>query len=504
MSERWLLRVTASHDESSAGPRWSASLWDTATPQWREHMLPPTADEAGLSPWAAAVRAAVADGAGVVVGPTHELCLAATVETAGLPKRGRRDLLRYRMEDRLPVPAEALAMDFVCTSAESATLGVAIEYGVLDDLFVALRDAGVTVLAVTPIALLIAQALQKLWGDTPPDVLCTPAENADGCAGVDWLTLDTDGLPIGWITTEAVPAARPGNPPAGVSGTETLPARGAMLLERLGQERDRPLRLLILGEATRLNAPGAHRVDRPPENPRDMVSQAMQRIGRSKGFGGPGGAGGTESAILDLARGGWGPRGASGGVKDAPAWLRPWGYGLAAVLLLVTVGLLLRAGRYDAAAAEAHARQEAAYLAVAGQAGPVPTSVVRRLEAIRDEKQQAAASAAGRDAQGIGGTTGAGESVSAYDRLRLTMRSLPDDPPFTLDRLRFGPDHVFLEGQVLNYQDADELAVHLTRGSPDLSYTAVRSGRSDRQQVWVEWEGRPRAETGGPVGGGGR
>jgi type II secretory pathway component PulL len=79
------------------------------------------------------------------------LCLAAAVDTAALPRRGRADALRFALEEKLPLAAEHFAAAFAPGPAASA-LGIASATDHLIPLITALEDAGHTVDAISPLA----------------------------------------------------------------------------------------------------------------------------------------------------------------------------------------------------------------------------------------------------------------------------------------------------------------------------------------------------------------
>ena len=124
----------------------------------------------------------------VVVALPSTWCMAASVETAGLPRRGRRRALLYRLEDRLPTAAEDVAAGFVV--GETHAFGVAVDARRLGDLVTDLEAAGLTVAHAAPAALLATQA--------------RPSPAADVVLWDDYDAVEAvvvrDGIPAAWLT----------------------------------------------------------------------------------------------------------------------------------------------------------------------------------------------------------------------------------------------------------------------------------------------------------------
>ncbi|MEO1237596.1 MAG: hypothetical protein AAFX76_12480, partial [Planctomycetota bacterium] len=361
MAERWVLFVTPAANGRGSAVGWSATLWDTATPGWSAVALPAAESDEELGPWGEAVRDAV-EGESVVVALGRGCCMSSSVSAADLPRRGRRQLLMYRMEDRLPLPIESATIGFVDPAAGRQTLGVAIETALLSGMFGVLREAGVGVAAVTPWALLIADAIGAADRKMDADVLAV-ASSLDGGddRSIDWLTLDAEGRPVEWITTSGSPTPPEREAARGTAAT----SRFATLLERRREALGRPVRVVAVGDAGPLALPADCSVARVEQPIRDLMRPALSASVRGKG---------VAAVRLDRHAEGWGFGGGVGaGRRGAGAWVSSpaVGVALAAVLLLVSGGLWLRAQRYDAVAERARAAQVEAYRSVVGDAGPV-------------------------------------------------------------------------------------------------------------------------------------
>ena len=98
-------------------------------------------------------------GSPLMVGLPSSWCFAAGVTTDGLLRRQRRPGMLYRMEEKLPVDAEAITADFV--AAGSNMLGVATLNDRVGPVLEALEAAGLTVAHLCPTALLAAAAFRS-------------------------------------------------------------------------------------------------------------------------------------------------------------------------------------------------------------------------------------------------------------------------------------------------------------------------------------------------------
>src|SRR5215208_3989917 len=80
-------------------------------------------------------------------------CLCATIRTDDLPKADYKSLL-YRLEEKLPWPAESITADFI--RHENSALGVCLKNQQIRPLIDALESHGIPVQTITPTALLAA------------------------------------------------------------------------------------------------------------------------------------------------------------------------------------------------------------------------------------------------------------------------------------------------------------------------------------------------------------
>jgi hypothetical protein len=125
-------------------------------------------------------------------------CLAARISLAGLPPRDR-DAMLYRLEEKLPLAAEAVTADFIPDPKGQNALGVCAPNERVAPLLEALEAAGVAVQSISPLALLALQGSRSF--DQP------------GRRRVAWpegdrmnLFVMEDGLPVAWALSSGDPA----------------------------------------------------------------------------------------------------------------------------------------------------------------------------------------------------------------------------------------------------------------------------------------------------------
>jgi hypothetical protein len=100
-------------------------------------------------------------GQGVLLALASDQCLAAPIETTGLP-RGDRKAMLYRLEEKLPVAAEAVVADFAL--AGDHALGVCVREDGIAPIVRALESVGVAIQSISPAALLTACQMASASG----------------------------------------------------------------------------------------------------------------------------------------------------------------------------------------------------------------------------------------------------------------------------------------------------------------------------------------------------
>ncbi len=158
----------------------------------------------------------------VVLAIPSSMSLCASVRSAGLPARGRRSALMYRLEEHLPVSAEEVTADFA-PAGDEMSLGVCVQNDSLAPLIESLAAKNIAIESISPTALL---ALQY--------------ESANKAG------LDADAFLIGQEDEIELFQLKKGAPPAWYTVSQDL---GAVLLHLKGREEnpDRSLRVYAVG-----------------------------------------------------------------------------------------------------------------------------------------------------------------------------------------------------------------------------------------------------------------
>lgn len=408
-------------------------------------------------------------------------CLSVSVSTTDLPRRDRRQLLDYRLEDRVPYAVEDLTVDYVNPGSASdgdLTLGVAVESQRLEGLLTALDEAGVELAAVSPATLLAGQALVE--GVDGPDVDAASSNAADvwvvpcpspGCGGAMEMLVfppqterEAKPSPVGWYGFGA-----------GLNqGTTALGARPRALLEQTAQRYGRSLRVSLASSDPMLLA-----------TLRDLPQVAdVAVVPRPVGYEGGVPAG---DPWINLRRGVLDP----GADRRLDERFRKVSIVVMVVLACLWLGLQVRGSRFAGAYTQAERTQAEVYREAVGPGRRLPVSFTRGLRAILDEQQAAS-----------GG--GGGGAVGADLRLFETLRAIPEDLDVRITQMRIQADRVELVAQTASSADAGVLAEALSGTGPDgmvfrhdRSASAV-DGADESGAVTVDLVGVPLRSAGRP------
>lgn len=446
---------------------------------------PPEQAEAGPAAWAGAVAQAVRGqrlrpGMPVLALP-GDWCLAAPVATDGLLRRHRHEGLTYRLEEKLPLDAEALVADFI-PSGQTA-LGVAVEAERVRPILEALEAVEIPIGSICPAPILAVQRLITQGGDERPDVVllgdgeaaedadadasgtCGDGGTAGGSGGVDVFALNAAGAlrPQRWMRVSS-------------RGHDLLAAVRRQAIEA---DRDVVVQCHGVGPQTRAaieSLDGIETVTERSESPQQLLAEQAAAIAIR-----------DEPPLLELRRGRLAP------VDILQRLRRPLQAAAMAVvvlLLAVTATSLWRAEQYAAMTERIEQRQAAVFReALPNQ--PVPQAPLSRLRA---EAQQM---------EGLRGSRGPGaalpQRVPATRLLHETLTRLPEDEqlPFRLLELRLDGQRLYLDGQARSHGEADRIAAKL-REAEALGIEAPRTDSLDDRGVSFTLTGEPVLE--GEVG----
>jgi type II secretory pathway component PulL len=342
-------------------------------------------------------------GQGVQLALDSADCLAASIDTAGLP-RGDRKAMLYRLEEKLPVAAEAVVADFA--QRGSHALGVCVREDAAAPLLHSLESFGVAVQSISPAALLAAQRLAE---DGGPQVLLIGEPDGQN---VNVISL-RDGVPTGW---SLIPAR-----------AEDLALHLDVLAMEAGEE-DVPVRACGV-DAAALGGVAAQAIPAPPRQVAAIAGAAALE--------------GRAVPWIELRRGAL-------GISDSLRLHRkPLDAVLAAaaILLVCLAGAFLYRGqRYHGAAAAADGEMADKFQAAfPGWSRPGNIRTVVESEHRKLASQGPAA-------------LPAESSESALQTLHAAMTKLPADVKFKMERMAFFDNSFELAGHVRSFADVDTLA----------------------------------------------
>lgn len=431
------------HEEPETAPS------TTASNELSSLAIPPTAhpasdDAYGLDSVDAIVQA-LRDlgyaGQPLVLGLPAAWCLNATVSLEGLPRRNWRVPALYRLEEKLPIPAEELSADFARSFGDA--FAVACRSEALRQWVEALADRGVTVDHIAPTVLLAIQAfvhpprgiaeVVPPESPEPPEPPESPKPTA-GAPAWDAVVWEEDGLVELLCLREGRPEAWYSLPPE----VQDIVVR----LRLLALRHNAPLRVAARGVTpATLDA---------LRNEASLILEAVPPLALHEGAlrTAVAAADGDCTLWIDLARGDL------AGHDRHRRMRRPLLAALTAAVVLLTVttaGLLYRAHRYEAIAGDYQARQEALFRQL------YPSQVVPMAVRSRLESEQ-------RRLRGLSGDVNElTAQPSALQQLHDLLVRLPGELRFRLMEVRLEGQRVYLEGQARSHADAEAIAAALRR-----------------------------------------
>lgn len=388
--------------------RWHVGTVAAGKVTWSD--VPPPEPDSGDTPadaLARTLRQSGYHGEGLCLALDGSSVFAARLSTEGIPSRQRRDALRYRLEEQLPLDAEGTTADFVSLGG-GVSLGIATHTQSLGDLLDDLDGRGVDVAVIAPAAFLACQEALRRNGPAEIAAIAWSEESFE-------LLRLRDGKPAALYAADSAESLRLrlradllGEPPA-EQGTAVL--IGEHLGESLRQE---------------LTSAGLE-LARAEESPRDLAAFAARHVLRGR-------------------------RGWANLRQDALALEDPWkpvrrplqlAAALAAILLIALSAVFyLRTREYNQRAEQYDDRQ-ATVFGLLYPNRPVPAYVKPYLQT---------------ELRKLSGLSGADVEVPARPRAMETLcRILANLPPtmrLRILELRVSPTTVLIEGEVRSHTDA--------------------------------------------------
>lgn len=370
------------------------------------------------------------EGEGLLLGLPSDMVLSATIGLANLPRRNRHQAMLYRLEEQLPLPAEALVADF-SLQANSA-LGLAVEFEKLGGTLQELDSAGIHVQAIAPLAMLALQGLSLRPGVPGTCFLAVAIDGRIELVFIDrgkptrWQSIENDGCVLArTIKLDLL------NRPCSSSPLPVLTfGLGPMSLAGLEELSD----LCIRAQEAELDP-----------------SQAAGRIAQGLLFG-------KIEAWFNLRRDQLSSPQAARMIRRP---LKVLG-GMTILVLALAIGMLFwRSYLYGRSAEQAQARQEATFSSLyPGQA--MPTDIHMRLDS------------ESKKLWGMRGSSGMPARSSALDGLRQVISGLPGNVRLRVLDLRFESEGFVIEGQAKSHGDAETIASAL-RKLKDLQVESPRT-----------------------------
>jgi hypothetical protein len=387
--------------------RWQVGVVAGGKVAWSDVPAPePDSGDTPADAMARTLRQSGYRGEGVCVAIDGASVFAARVSTEGIPSRQRREALRYRLEEQLPLDAEGTTADFVPLGG-GVSLGIAAETAPLRDLLDGLDARGVEVAAIAPAGFLA----------------CEEALRRQGAAEIAAIVWDEG--------SRELLRLRAGKPAALYAAGSDEALRLRLRADLLGSPAGENSRALLLGDGSEsieneLTSAGVEIV-RSEESPRDLAALAARRVLRGR-------------------------RGWANLRQDALGLEDPWKpvrrpLQLAAVLaalLLIAVSAVfyLRTREYNQRAEQYDDRQ-ATVFGLLYPNRPVPAYVKPYLQT---------------ELRKLSGLSGADVEVPARPRAMETLcRILANLPPsmrLRILELRVSPTTVLIEGEVRSHTDA--------------------------------------------------
>lgn len=391
--------------------------------QVREFALPSEAD--GQAGPASAVKEALAalghDGGGICLGVPSAHVMAAQVPTDDLPRKGRRSLLLYRLEEHLPMDAEEITADFL-PAAGGRSLGIAIETAGVAPLIGALTEAGIEVEAISPTALLALWQLVEESEVAADFYLLAFEDHTD-------IFRMMDGQPVAWYVTSPETAAVCQAMHVDLLARPIAPASGSAVLAGA----------LTEGQAQAIAADTGIACKRVEGKP--LIAEAAVAAQAL--------VAGTGAGWINLRRDALAP------AERLRRLRRPLQAAAALAMLLMVatcIAAWVRVVRYEAEASRLTDQQRAVFARLYPNVR-VPPGIRRWME-----------SEASRLA-GLSGAAGAlPEQPSALETLRRAAGGFPKDLRFRLVDIRVEPGEILLEGQARSHADAETVAKGIASG----------------------------------------
>ncbi|HZK82384.1 MAG TPA: hypothetical protein VFC46_14985 [Humisphaera sp.] len=400
-------------------------------------MQAPLAEGARPAQIAASVSAALHDagysGEGTILAIPSSWCFAASIAVGDLPKNDRQAML-YRLEEKLPLAAEAVIADFIhhggahaATSVETA-LGVCVQIDAVRPLVEALEAAGVAVASISPAALLAVQDI--IESDKPAEApsLHLMLLGCDaGRSQVDLLVIDRS-APVSWSIVS--------------SNISDLKFQIDMAL----MEADEPPRIDACDIDATLVASLSRTIGQPIAIRAGGVLEAAGQFAGEIGSG-------RRRPWVEFRRG------AMAIADPLLVYRKPLNFLLAsavALLVAISIAMFIRIARYERAAQLSEQKMVQAF-STQFPGWPVPANVKAVVE-----------SEYSKSAVRGGASLPIESGRSALQTLDDVIGKLPADARFTINQMTLEDSTFEIQGRVRSYEDVDAIAAAARKAGMDV------------------------------------
>ncbi len=351
---------------------------------------------------------------GAVMTIPSQACLAARIDTHGLPRQDRNQTLLYRLEAQLPLAAEDVAVDFI--HHQGTALGIAVEAQLLRLWVEGLENADIQVDTICPEALFLLSGLSlpatQAW---PRDLLLVQHHS------LDLIQLSRRG-PIAWTWL----------------GDDHVALKQHLAVKRTLNHDAAPLHVVTFDDAPMPESLSDCEVIVIAQSTREALSQAADVLHR-----GP-------TGMINLRRG---PLQADDPLRRIRRPLRLSVAAMALFMLILAIALAVRGHQHQAVSRQVESAIADLYIQGTGRASAPPPSAVRlQLEA--EQRRLRALSGESSDLP---------VQTSALLQLRELTRRLPTQLRYRITDIRIDPDRIHIDGQARTHSDADQIAVALRR-----------------------------------------
>lgn len=361
-----------------------------------------------------ALKAGGMASAGAVMTIPSQACLAARIDTHGLPRQDREQTLLYRLEAQLPLAAEDLAADFI--HQQGTALGVAVEAKTLHPWIEGLENEDIQIDTLCPEALFLLSGLSLPATQTwPMDLLLVQRHS------LDLIQLSKRG-PIAWTWL----------------GCDDAALWQHLAVKRRLNQGASPLHVVIFDDAPVPENLSVCETVIIPQTTHGALTQAANALHHGS------------TGMINLRRG---PLQANDPLRRVRRPLRLSVAAMVLFMLTLAAALAIRSHQHQAVSRQVESVIADLYVQATGHVS-VPSPSAARLQLEAEQRRLRALSGESSDLP---------VQTSALLQLRELTRRLPTQLRYRITDIRIDPDRIHIDGQARTHSDADQIAAALRR-----------------------------------------